>query len=180
MYGTWRSRVDEKIGADDPKVVIGDVRKRRTTFDIAQGVDTLGCRLQSVVHPDGFRRSASFINAGTANMFPFDESRTQARTSESHGERIPSLPRADHDGIVLLCGVVIRLWFLERAQHLLTRALRQRQPNLKARISRFGADLNVATVLFDNALHRVEAKPGSFPHTFGGKERLENVGLNLG
>src|SRR5271154_492007 len=49
------------------------------------------------------------------------------------------------------------------------------KPDLKAGVTRFGFNLDVAAVLFHDALHGVEAESGAFSHSLGGEEWLENV-----
>src|ERR1700688_412228 len=70
--------------------------------------------------------------------------------------------------------------FLRTPRTALASALRQGQPYLKTCISRLGLDLNVATVLLHNALHGIEAQPGSLPDALRREEGLEGVWPNLG
>src|SRR5208283_6212426 len=62
---------------------------------------------------------------------------------------------------------------------LLARLLRQRQPHLKTRISGLGTNLNVAAVLFHDALHRVEAESRPLTYALGREKRLKNVRQDL-
>src|SRR6202521_1453820 len=73
---------------------------------------------------------------------------------------------------LVLTSVVTFLWKY--------RGLRQRKPYLKTRVTRFRIDLNIAPVFFHDALHRVEAQPGSLAHSLGGEKWFKDVCLNLG
>src|SRR5260221_11886401 len=51
---------------------------------------------------------------------------------------------------------------------------------MEARVSGLRCDLNRASVLFHDSLHRVEAEAGSFSNTLGREKGLKDVRLNLG
>ncbi len=61
------------------------------------------------------------------------------------------------------------------AAAILSQAFRQRQPHLKACVSGFRRDLNISPVLLHNSLNCVEAEPGTFPNSLGGKKRFKDV-----
>ena len=58
--------------------------------------------------------------------------------------------------------------------------IRERQPHLKQRVAGLRGDLNVAAMLFHNALHRVEAEAGPLAYTLGREEGLKDVRLHVG
>ena len=57
----------------------------------------------------------------------------------------------------------------------LARRIRDWQPDLKARVSRFGAHLDASSVFFHNSLRRIEPKSGAFANRFGCEERFKDV-----
>src|SRR3984885_13113151 len=61
----------------------------------------------------------------------------------------------------------------------LSRTVRQWQPHLKARVTRRGIDLNISPVFFHDSLNRIQTEARAFANSFGGEERLENVGLHF-
>src|SRR6202521_5503034 len=73
---------------------------------------------------------------------------------------------------LVLTSVVTLLWKY--------RGFRQRKPYLKTGVTRFRIDLNVAPVLFHDALNRVEAQSCSLPNSLGREEWFKDVCLNLG
>src|SRR5271155_2390760 len=49
------------------------------------------------------------------------------------------------------------------------------KPDLKAGVTRFGLNLDVAAMLFHDPLHGVEAESSAFPYPLRGEEWLEDV-----
>jgi len=56
----------------------------------------------------------------------------------------------------------------------------KRKPYLETRVTRFGADLNIAAVFLHDSLHRVKAQPGAFAHPFRGEKGLKDVLSDFG
>src|SRR5208282_1959583 len=69
---------------------------------------------------------------------------------------------------------LIRIAFYQR------RVYRQRKPHLKPCVAGLRGHLNIASVFFHNALHRVQTQPSSLPDSFGCEEWLKDVRLDLG
>src|ERR1700722_2797733 len=67
-----------------------------------------------------------------------------------------------------------------RGRSSLSGSLRNRQPHLKVRLAGMRIDPDIAPMLADNPVHRVESEARAFTHWLGRKERVENAALDLG